>query len=185
MTEKEKMIGGLPYNPLDKQLISERLEARRLLKEFNQVAEDKGKELMTLLKTLIPYQGKRCFVQPPFYCDYGYNLKLGKQVFFNFNCVVLDVCEIQIGDRTMIGPNVQMYTATHPLNAKERASGTEFGKPIKIGADVWIGGGAIINPNVTIGDRSVIGSGSVVTKNIPEDVFAAGNPCRIIKKLNE
>ncbi|NKI32722.1 sugar O-acetyltransferase [Croceivirga thetidis] len=183
MTEKEKMIAGELYNPLDKTLISERLEARRLLKLFNEIPEEDGKQLMTTLKTLIPNQSKRCFVQPPFYCDYGYNIILGKQVFFNFNCVVLDVCKITIGDRTMIGPDVQLYTATHPLTAKERSSGKEFGKPIKIGMDVWIGGSAIVNPGVTIGDRAVIGAGSVVTKDIPADVFAAGNPCKIIKNI--
>lgn len=184
MTEKEKMISGELYNPLDKELISERLEARRLLKHFNQIPEDEGKQLMEILKTLIPKQGKRCFVQPPFYCDYGYNIILGKQVFFNFNCVVLDVCKITIGDRTMIGPDVQIYTATHPLNAKERSSGKEFGKPITIGEDVWIGGAAIILPGVSIGNRAVIGAGSVVTKDIPEDVFAAGNPCKIIQTID-
>lgn len=183
MTEKEKMLAGELYNPLDDQLIGERLESRRLMKIFNAIPEDQGKQLMATLKSLLPNQGKRCFVQPPFYCDYGYNLKLGKQVFFNFNCVVLDVCEVVIGDRTMFGPNVQIYTATHPLNAEERSSGKESGKPIFIGKDVWIGGSAVINPGVTIGDRTVIGSGSIVTKDIPADVFAAGNPCMVIKPI--
>ncbi len=126
---------------------------------------------------------KDFWLQPPFYCDYGYNIKVGDKVFFNFNCVVLDVAEVIIGSRTLFGPNVQIYTATHPMNYKERASGLEFAKPIAIGEDVWIGGSAVICPGVSIGDRSVIGAGSVVTKDIPVDVFAAGNPSKVIRNL--
>ena len=138
---------------------------------------------MRLINLLIPNQGKSCFVHAPFYCDYGTNIHLGKRVFFNFNCTVLDVTPVTIGDRTMIGPNVQLYTATHPLEAEPRASGTEFGKPITLGEDVWIGGNVTICPGITIGDRSVIGAGSVVTKDIPNDVFAAGNPCKVIRVI--
>ena len=183
MTEKEKMLLGEPYNPLDKTLVSERIKARLTLKAFNDCAPDNGKELKRLINLLIPNQGKSCFVQAPFYCDYGTNIHLGKRVFFNFNCTVLDVTPVTIGDRTMIGPNVQLYTATHPLEAEPRASGTEFGKPITLGEDVWIGGNVTICPGITIGDRSVIGAGSVVTKDIPNDVFAAGNPCKVIRVI--
>jgi maltose O-acetyltransferase len=123
------------------------------------------------------------WLQPPFFCDYGSNIHLGKKVFFNFNCVVLDVCEVRIGDRTMFGPAVQVYAATHPLDAAERSSGRELGKPVVIGADVWVGGGAVICPGVTIGDRAVIGAGAVVTRDVPAGVFAAGNPCRVIKTI--
>jgi maltose O-acetyltransferase len=122
-------------------------------------------------------------MQPPFYCDYGTNMKIGDKVFFNFNCVVLDVAQVSIGNRTLFGPNVQIYTATHPINFEERSSGVEFAKPISIGGDVWIGGSAVICPGVCIGARSVIGAGSVVTKDILSDVFAAGNPCKIIRHL--
>lgn len=184
MTEKEKMLQGQLYNPLDKELVAARINSRLLQQQLNSSAADNGKELKRLAKELIPNQGKSCFIQPPFYCDYGTNISLGKRVFFNFNCVVLDVTPVTIGDRTMFGPNVQIYTATHPLQATPRASGTEFGKPITIGEDVWIGGGAIICPGVHIGDRSVIGAGSVVTKDIPSDVFAAGNPCKVIKHID-
>ena len=117
-----------------------------------------------------------------FFCDYGHNIVLGKKCFFNFNCVVLDVCRVTIGDYTLFGPAVQIYTATHPLEAELRRT-REFAKPITIGSDVWIGGGAILCPGVTIGDKTVIGAGSVVTRDIPANVFAAGNPCRVIRPL--
>src|SRR5690606_13722448 len=119
----------------------------------------------------------------PFYCDYGYNIMLGEKVFFNFNCVVLDVMKVVSGSRTLIGPNVQIYTATHPLNYKERAAGVDFAKPVKIGEDVWIGGSAVICAGVSIGDCSVIGAGSIGTKDIPSDVCAAGKPCKVIREL--
>jgi maltose O-acetyltransferase len=134
---------------------------------------------------LFPDSGKDLWLQPPFYCDYGYNIKLGDQVFFNFSCVLLDVAPIKIGDRTKIGPNVQIYTATHPINYKERASGLEYGKAISIGEDVWLGGSVVICPGVSIGERTIIGAGSVVTKDIPSDVFAAGNPCKVIRVLEK
>ena len=121
-------------------------------------------------------------MQPPFYCDYGSNIHLGQRVFFNFNCVVLDVCPVRIGDFTLFGPSVQIYTATHPLDATLRRT-QEYGKPVTIGSDVWVGGAAVICPGVTIGARSVIGAGSVVTRDIPEEVFAAGNPCRVIRGI--
>ena len=120
-------------------------------------------------------------MQPPFYCDYGSNMHLGEKVYFN--CVVLDVAPVTIGARTFFGPNVQIYTATHPINYRERASGLEAGKPISIGEDVWVGGSVVICPGVSIGDRSVIGAGSVVTRDVPSEVFAAGNPCRVIRQL--
>jgi maltose O-acetyltransferase len=123
-------------------------------------------------------------MQPPFFCDYGSNIRLGERVYFNFNCVVLDVCVVKIGDFTLFGPAVQIYTATHPMIAELRRN-QEFGKPIEIGADVWVGGGAIICPGVKIGSNTVIGAGSVVTRDIPDGVFAAGNPCRVIREIVE
>ena len=129
--------------------------------------------------------GKEVWIEPPFYCDYGSNITLGDNVFFNFNCVVLDVTPVVIGSRVLFGPAVQIYAATHPLSAAERRSGLEAGKPVEIGDDVWVGGGAIICPGVQIGPESVIGAGSVVTRNIPARVLAAGNPCRVIRELGE
>ncbi len=179
------MLAGELYNPLDPQLSEERLQARLLLKQLNDSREDYPIERSRIIKELIPNAGEGLWLQPPFYCDYGYNIIVGEKVFFNFNCVVLDVMPVTIGSRTLFGPNVQIYTATHPLNYKERAAGLEYAKPITIGEDVWVGGSVVICPGVTIGDRSVIGAGSVVTKDIPADVFAAGNPCKVIRTLDE
>ncbi len=183
-TEKEKMIAGELYDPLDSQLVEDRLKTRLLIKELNDSSEDDPDRRFRVLQHLIPNAAPGLWLQPPFYCDYGYNITTGEKVFFNFNCVVLDVAPVVIGSRTMFGPNVQIYTATHPMDHRERASGREFAKPIRIGEDVWVGGSAIICPGVTIGDRSVIGAGSVVTKDIPPDVFAAGNPCRVIRPIS-
>ena len=182
-TEKEKMLAGELYDPLDQQLVDDRLRTRLLIKELNDSREDQAEERMRILKELIPMAGEGLWLQPPFYCDYGYNMVLGEKVFFNFNCVVLDVAEVKIGSRTLFGPNVQIYTATHPIDPVERASGVEYAKPISIGEDVWVGGSAVICPGVTIGNRCVIGAGSVVTRDIPDDVFAAGNPCRVIRSI--
>jgi len=182
-TEKEKMLAGELYDPLDLQLCDDRVRTRLLIKALNETAEDEAEKRSAILKELIPNAGEGLWLQPPFYCDYGYNITIGEQVFFNFNCVILDVAEVHIGSRTLIAPNVQLYTAAHPLNHIERASGLEFARPISIGEDVWIGGGAIVCPGVTIGSRSVIGAGSVVTKDIPQGVIAAGNPCRVLRSI--
>ena len=184
-SEKEKMLSGELYNALDEQLANERTNARLLLQRLNNTSADDNETLNAVIKELIPNAGKDLWIQPPFYCDYGYNIEAGENVFFNFNCVVLDVMKVIIGSRTLFGPNVQIYTATHPINFKERATGLEYAKPITISEDVWIGGSVIICPCVTIGDRVVIGAGSVVTKDIPADVFAAGNPCRVIRKIDQ
>lgn len=182
-TEKEKMLAGELYDPLDAQLSAERMRTRLLIKELNDSREDQSEERMRILRELIPNAGAGLWLQPPFYCDYGGNMVVGEKVFFNFNCVVLDVMRVTIGSRTLFAPNVQIYTATHPMDWRERASGLEFAKPVTIGQDVWVGGGAVICPGVTIGDRAIIGAGSVVTKDIPADVLAAGNPCRVIRPL--
>ena len=179
------MLSGELYNALDKQLTDERVKARLLLKELNDSREDQHEKREIILKELLPNAGIGLWLQPPFYCDYGTNIILGEKEFFNFNCILLDVAKITVGSRTLFGPNVQIYTATHPVNYLERSSGLEYGKAILIGEDVWIGGSAIICPGVKIGNRSIIGAGSVVTKNVPDDVIAAGNPCRVIKELRE
>lgn len=184
-TEKEKMLAGELYDPLDPQLVEDRLRTRLLIKELNDSREDAVEERIRILKELIPQAGEGLWLQPPFYCDYGSNMIVGDKVFFNFNCVVLDVMEVKIGSRTLFGPNVQVYTATHPIDHQERSSGVEYAKPISIGEDVWVGGSAVICPGVSIGDRTIIGAGSVVTRDIPSDVFAAGNPCKVIRELNK
>ncbi|MBN2485161.1 MAG: sugar O-acetyltransferase [Bacteroidales bacterium] len=182
-TEKQKMLSGLLYNAADAELTNERLRTRLLLKEFNSTGENYEARRKQVLKKLIPNAGSEFVVQSPFYCDYGTNIYAGNKVFFNFNCVVLDVMPVSIGSNTLIGPNVQIYTATHPMDYKERALGLEFAKPVTIGTDVWIGGSTVICPGVTIGDRCVIGAGSVVIKDIPAGFFAAGNPCRVIREI--
>lgn len=181
-TEKEKMIAGQLYDPRDMQLTAERLHARVLLKRLNSAGNDDRYEYTGILKDLFGTEID-VHIEPPFFCDYGTNISLGKKVFMNFNCVILDVAPVTIGDFVLFGPAVQIYTALHPVNAAERRLGLESGNPIVIGDDVWIGGGAIVCPGVSIGARSVIGAGSVVTRDIPEDVFAAGNPCRVIRAL--
>lgn len=182
-TEKEKMLLGELYNPLDLQLVEERKQGRLLFQAFNRTSENELAQRSLLLKQLLPNAKEDVWIEPPFYCDYGSNIYLGEKVFLNFNCTFLDVMPVTIGSRTMLGPNVQIYTATHPLNHQERSSGLEFAKPITIGEDVWIGGNTTICPGVTIGARTVIGAGSVVTKDIPSDVVAAGNPCKVIRIL--
>ncbi|WP_224998464.1 sugar O-acetyltransferase [Cesiribacter sp. SM1] len=184
-TEKEKMLSGALYNALDPQLMEERRKARLLFKQLNDTRDDEEELRLRILKDLIGKAGEGLWIEPPFYCDYGSNITVGDKVFFNFNCVVLDVMPVTIGSHVLFGPNVQIYTATHPMDWEERAGGLESAKPITIGSNVWVGGSCIICPGVSIGDRSVIGAGSVVTKSIPEDVFAAGNPCRVIRSLKQ
>ena len=175
------MLAGELYDPLDRELVRLRLKARDFCGKLNATPENDVDGRRRILHDLLGSGADTAWLQPPFYCDYGKNIFLGEKVFFNFNCVVLDVCRVDIGSFTLFGPGVQIYTATHPMNAELRRK-VELGKPIKIGSDVWVGGGALIMPGVTIGDRVVIGAGSVVTKDVPDDMIAAGNPCRIIRK---
>ncbi len=182
LTERQKMLAGELYDPLDKSLSLERIRARDLCQALNATTESAPDRRREILLELFGRGGDSVWMQPPFYCDYGTNIWLGRRVFFNFNCVVLDVCRVTIGDFTLLGPAVQIYTATHPLDYELRRT-QECGQPVEIGADVWIGGAAVICPGVSIGSRSVIGAGSVVTRDIPAGVFAAGNPCRVIRSL--
>ena len=184
MTEKEKMLAGELYNAADPVLVKERHKARLLTQQINSLNENAKKERNQLLRTLMPDAGKGLWIEPPFYCDYGYNIRTGKNVFFNFNCCILDVMPVTIGSDVLFGPNVQIYTATHPLEAEARKTWLEFAKPITIGDDVWVGGGAIICPGVTIGNGVVIGAGAVVTKSVPDNVFVGGNPARVIKQID-
>ena len=176
------MLAGELYDPLDPELVRARQRCRDVCRRLNESREEDAAGRRRLVAELLGADSD-AWIQPPFFCDYGWNIALGSRVFFNFNCVVLDVMRVAIGDNVLFGPAVQIYTATHPVDAVERRTGREFAKPVTIGSDVWVGGGAIICPGVTIGDRAVIGAGSVVTKSIPADVVAAGNPCRIIRRL--
>jgi maltose O-acetyltransferase len=182
LTEREKMLAGELYDPLDAELVAGRGRARELCQALNATAEAAQAERRQILQALFVQGGDTVWMQPPFYCDYGTNIELGERVFFNFNCVVLDVCRVRIGSFTLFGPAVQIYTPMHPMDAALRRQ-QEFGKPVEIGADVWVGGGAIILPGVTIGPRAVVGAGSVVTRDVPAGVFAAGNPCRVIRPI--
>lgn len=177
------MIAGQMYDPMDPQLVEDRLQARLKFQAINRITDDQKELRDQRFYHLMGEAGNGLWIEPPFYCDYGYNIKLGNNVFMNFNCIILDVMEVKMGNNVMLAPNVQIYTATHPLEAKSRNSGKEFAKPISIGNDVWIGGGAIICPGVSIGNGVVVGAGSVVTKDIPDNVFVAGNPARIIKHI--
>jgi maltose O-acetyltransferase len=183
-TEREKMLTGEFYDPLDQELVVARNRARDLCQDLNATREADTAVRRQILKELFGGGGDSVWMQPPFFCDYGSNIQLGERVFFNFNCVVLDVCSVKIGSFTLFGPNVQIYTAMHPMNAELRRR-QEFAKPVEIGSDVWVGGGAIICPGVKIGSKVVIGAGSVVTRDIEEGMFAAGNPCRIIRPITE
>lgn len=180
-SEREKMLEGELYSALDPQLAAARQRARRLCDLLNSPALDE-RQRRELQEDLFGAGGAGATVTPPFFCDYGTQIELGEGVFFNFNCVLLDVCRIRIGAHTLVGPAVQIYTPLHPLDARERRT-LEYGRPVDIGEDVWIGGGAIVLPGVRIGDRTVVGAGSVVTRDLPADVVAAGNPCRVIRAL--
>ncbi|MBW3539391.1 MAG: sugar O-acetyltransferase [Planctomycetes bacterium] len=182
--EREKMLAGELYDPLDPQLVRDRERARNLCHDLNATREAQQDERRRIARELFGAGREDVWIQPPFYCDYGSNILLGTKCFFNFNCVVLDVCLVRIGDYSLFGPAVQIYAATHPLDAELRRR-QEFGRPVEIGSDVWVAGGAIICPGVRIGSRSVIGAGSVVTRDVPDGVFAAGNPCRVIRDLAE
>ncbi len=182
-TEREKMLAGELYNPYEPELTAARRKARDLTKAFNATGDADAALRTQLLQSLFGTCPASVFIEPMFQCDYGTNIHLGERVFMNFGCVILDCAEVRIGDGTLMGPGIHIYAGTHPLSAAVRRSGLEFAKPVTIGADVWIGGGAIILPGVTIGDRAVIGAGSVVTRDVPAGVVVVGNPARVVKEI--
>jgi maltose O-acetyltransferase len=182
-TERERMLQGLPYLASDPELVAARLRARKLLRTFNLAApEDDGTRRRTLGE-LLAHCGARVWIEPPFHCDYGSNLWLGDDVYFNFNCVVLDCAPVRIGHRVLVAPNVQILAATHSVDVAERRSGRELALPVTVGDDVWLGAGAIVAPGVSIGAGTTVGAGSVVVADLPAGVMAAGNPCRVVRKL--
>ncbi|QSX23877.1 sugar O-acetyltransferase [Priestia megaterium] len=182
-TEKKKMLDGEMYNPADAQLVKDRENARRQVRIYNETLENEGEKRTQLLKELFGSTGENVHVEPNIRVDYGYNIFVGENFSANFDCTILDVCEVRFGDNCMLAPGVQIYTATHPLHPTERNSGKEYAKTITFGNNVWIGGSAVINPGVTVGDNVVIASGSVVTKDVPNNVVVGGNPAKIIKKI--
>ena len=183
LTEKQKMISGEMYDPSDKELREDRLNARRLDRLYNQTDENDREKRSEMIKKIFGTTGKTIHVESSFRFDYGYNIHVGENFYANFDCVFLDVCRIEIGDNCFLAPGVHIYTAAHPLDAAERSSGIEFAKPVKIGDNVWIGGRSVINPGVTIGNNVVVASGSVVVKDIPDNVLVGGCPAKIIKKI--
>lgn len=183
MSEKENMLAGLFYNSLDPELVRLRQEARRTLWQYNATDPADEAKRRELTEKLFGRAGKDLVIEPPFYCDYGSQIYFGDNVFLNFNCTILDCARVEIGNGCMLGPNVQIYTATHPLDPKARKEGKEFASPVKIGSDVWIGGSAVILPGVTIGDGAVIGAGAVVTKDVPALSVAVGNPAKVLRQF--
>jgi maltose O-acetyltransferase len=182
-SEKEKMLSGELYDADDPELVAERERARELTRQYNRTTPDEPEERRRVLEELLGSLGDDCHVEPPFRCDYGYNVHLGESFYANFDCVILDVCRVAIGQNCMLGPGVHIYTATHPLDADERIEGPEYGEPVTIGDNVWIGGQAVVNPGVSVGDNAVIASGAVVTDDVPDDVVVQGNPATVVKEL--
>ncbi len=185
MTEKEKMLAGMLYTAFGEELGREYVAAKKLTAAYNATAEDEPEKRESLLKELLGSVGKECAIKPPFHCDYGKNIYIGDKVFINYECIVLDVCKVTIGNNVLIGPRVNLIAATHPLDKDTRISGLEYGAPITICDNVWLGAGVTVNPGVTIGENSVIGSSSVVTRDIPANSVAVGVPCRVIKTLEK
>ncbi|AMJ60318.1 sugar O-acetyltransferase [Bosea sp. PAMC 26642] len=178
-SEKDKMLAGELYDAGDPELQADLARTRDWLVRYNAALAMPSNERRALLTERLGAVGHGCTIRPPFHCDYGFNISLGKGVFLNFNCLILDVVAVTIGERTQIGPGVQILTADHPRDAAQREAGLEFGRPVRIGRNVWIGGGAIILPGVTIGDDAIIGAGSVVTRDVPDGATAFGNPARV------
>ena len=183
MTEKQKMLSGDYYNHYDKELTEERATIAEKLATYNNFSSDEEKKLF--LGNMLGKIGKDVEIKTPFMCDYGYNIELGSNVFINYNCTILDCNKVKIGNNVLMDPNVQIYAATHPTDYKLRLQELEMAYPIIIEDNVWIGGGTIICPGVTIGKNSVIGAGSVVVKDIPANSLAVGNPCIVVKKLED
>lgn len=184
-SEKELMLSGKLYKALDDELFKDSRKARRLTRLFNNSNEEDLEYRTDLLKQLFKSVGENIYIEPPFRCDYGSNISIGKNFYANYDCIILDVCDVNIGNNVLFAPRVSVFTAGHPIDAEVRNELLEFGKPVTIGNSVWIGGNTVINPGVTIGNNVVIGSGSVVTKDIPDNVIAVGNPCRVLREITE
>jgi maltose O-acetyltransferase len=179
----ERMLAGALYRADDPELVDARSRARRLLVRYASTLGEETTRRADILLELLGEVGAGVWIEPPFHCDYGSNIALGDGVYLNASCVILDCARVEIGAGSLLGPAVQVYAATHPTDAQQRRAGLEYAAPVTIGANVWIGGGAIVGPGVTIGENAVIGAGSVVIRNVPANVVAVGNPCRVIREL--
>ena len=184
-SEKQKMLSQKPYIASDPELSKERMLAQKTCFEINSLSPEFVEKRNQLLKNLLGSVKDNFYVEPPFHCDYGYNISIGEKFYSNYNLIILDCGKVSIGDNVMLAPNVSIFTAGHPIDAEMRNKEWEYAIPVKIGNNVWIGGNTVINPGISIGDNTVIGSGSVLTKDIPSNVIAAGNPCKVIRKITE
>lgn len=185
MNQKERMLAGLPYKAWLDGLPEDRMENKKKLYEFNMLPPEEENRREALINGILGKVGENAHIEAPFHCDYGKNIEVGKNFFVNYNCTILDVGKVVIGDNVMFAPNVSIYTAGHPVHPDSRNTGYEYGIAITIGDNVWIGGNVIINPGVTIGNNVVIGAGSIVTKDIPDNVIAVGSPCKVIREVTE
>ena len=185
MTQKERMVAGLPYKAWLDGLEEERIECKRKIYEYNLTLPTEKDLITKRIKAIFGKTGENIVVEAPLHCDYGWNIEVGENFYANYNLTILDICKVTIGKNVMIAPNVSIYTAGHPIHPTSRNSGYEYGAPISIGDNVWIGGNTVITPGVTIGSNTVIGAGSVVTKDIPEWCVAVGNPCRVVRQITE
>lgn len=185
MNQKERMQAELPYKAWSDGLAEERMENKLKVYDYNLLRPDESKKMDELIKSLLGETGENIHIEQPFHCDYGKNIKVGNNFYANFNCTILDVGMVVIGENVMFAPNVSIFTAGHPIHPQSRNSGYEYGIGITIGDNVWVGGNVVINPGVKIGNNVVIGSGSVVTKDIPDDVIAVGNPCKVVRKITD
>lgn len=185
MNQKERMLAGLPYKAWLDGLPEDRMENKKKLYEFNMLPPEEENKREELIQGILGKAGENAHIEAPFHCDYGKNIEVGKNFFVNYNCTILDVGKVVIGDNVMFAPNVSIYTAGHPVHPLSRNTGYEYGIAITIGDNVWIGGNVIINPGVTIGNNVVIGAGSIVTKDIPDNVIAVGSPCKVIREVTE
>jgi len=184
-SEKEKMLAGDMYQANDPQLVAERLAAKELVFELNALHPRAAGQQQQLFRQLLGATGRRFHIETPFRCDYGYNIRVGENFYANYNCTILDCAPVTIGDNVLLAPNVSLFTAGHALHPVPRAAEWEFARPITIGHNVWLGGNVVVTPGVSIGDNSVIGAGSVVTRDIPANVVAVGNPCRVLRAITE
>lgn len=185
MNQKERMLAGLPYKAWQDGLTEERRQCHMKIYDYNQARPDDREKMTWMIKDILGKTGKELWVETPFYCDYGVNIEVGENFYSNYNCTILDVARVTIGKNVMFAPNVSIYTAGHPIHPDSRNSGYEYGKPVTIGDNVWLGGNVVVVPGVTIGNNVVVGAGSVVTKDLPDNALAVGNPCRVLRLITE
>lgn len=185
MNQKERMLAGLPYKAWLDVLPADRLQNKKKIYDYNLLPPEEEEKVDILIRSILGKVGKNIHIEQPFHCDYGKNIEVGDNFFVNYNCIILDVGKVTIGDNVMFAPNVSIYTAGHPVHPESRNTGYEYGIAITIGDNVWIGGNVVITPGITIGNNVVIGAGSVVTKDIPDNVIAVGNPCKVIREITE